>query len=821
MRLLLESSQKTAIVYGEKSLTYEQLLCHVSEYSALLKRKKAGKLLIFSENRAEYIYAMYAAFKNGETVIPIDHLCTVDELLYILKDCAPETIVTSRRCLSTVTTAIKGIKGTQKKPDIFVFEKMKTRSKGIPENIPIDNPETTAFIIYTSGTTGSPKGVMLSFKNIICNVDAVAEVGIYSKSESYLVLLPIHHVLPLLGTVVAPLMVQAKIAICPSTATDDILNTLAAGEVSVIVGVPRLYEALDKGIIDKINARFITRMVFKTAAFVNSKTFSKKLFKQVHSRFGGHIKYLISGGAAFDQKIIRNFTTLGFTILEGYGMTEAAPIISFPRPDNINLATSGQPLPGVKIKIQNGEILVKGQNIMQGYYKKPSETSAVLKNGWLHTGDLGVLDENNFLTITGRKKDIIVLSNGKNINPEEIEDKLIASSPFIQEAAVFMKENKLQAVIRLKRGNTNDSQSEQKLAYDIISAYNNSASSYKKLMKYHITQSEIPRTRLGKIKRAELDTLGEEHEKKDMKEPKYKEYSMIRDFLENETGTRIHPNDHFEFDIGLDSLSKVSLAVFLEKTFGIKLKDGHLSHYPDLLKLSAYVKDNKNKFQENIINWAYILKEKVQVKLPKSWFTTNIFAYPGKGLLKIFFNLKTKGIENIPPSPFILAPNHQSAFDGIFVASFLKRALLKKTYFYAKVDHFRNRFMKFFARISNTVVVDINNDLKGSIQALAAVLKENKNIIIFPEGTRTKDGKLGDFKHTFAILSKELKIPVVPVAISGAYEIKPAGKRIPRFFKQVSVHFLKPVDPQNKSYGDIVDTVRRSINRDLDSKKAS
>jgi len=818
MRLLLESSQKTAIVYGENFITYEQLLCRVSEYSTFLKRKKPGKVLIFSENRAEYIYAIYAAFKNGETVVPVDHLCTADELLYVLKDCTPETIITSRQCMPTVTAAVKEI---QKKPDIFLFEKIKPAVKGSNENIMVDNPENTAFIIYTSGTTGSPKGVMLSFKNILCNIDAVAEVGIYNESESFLVLLPIHHILPLLGTIVGPLMVQGKIAICPSTATDDILNTLAAGKVSIIIGVPRLYEALDKGIMDKINARFITRLIFKTAASVNSRAFSKKLFKQVHLKFGGHIKYLVSGGAALDHKIGKNFTTLGFTILEGYGMTEAAPIITFPRPDNVKLTTSGQPLPGVEIKIQDGEILAKGPNIMQGYYKRPAETEAVLKNGWLHTGDLGVMDEDNFLTITGRKKDIIVLSNGKNINPEEIEEKLLAVSPFVQEAAVFMKENKLQAIIRLKHDGAADGESEQKLAYEIISAYNNAASSYKKLMRYRITRSELPKTRLGKIKRPELEKLGEEQEKKSVKEPKYKEYFIIKDFLESETGAHIHPDDHFEFDLGLDSLSKVSLVIFLEKTFGIKFKNDYLSNYPDLLKLSAYVKNNKKKFQENIVNWAYILKEKVHVKLPKSWFTTDIFVYLSKGVFKILFNLKKKGIENIPPSPFILAPNHQSAFDGIFVASFLKHALLKKTYFYAKADHFRSRFMKFFASVNNTVVLDINSNLKESIQTLAAILKENKNIIIFPEGTRTKDGSLGDFKQTFAILSKELEIPVVPVAINGAYEIRPHGKRIPRFFRQVSVHFLKPVDPQDKSYGDIVDIVKQSISQSLDDKKAS
>lgn len=812
MRTLLESSDRTAVISGETGITYEQLLRRVDAYRLLLPNKKAGKVLIFSENRPEYLYAIYAGFRNGLTVIPVDYLCTPDELLYIIKDCLPETIVTSRECLSKVLTALRG---TRKKFQLLVFDKIKIKDSGKAENITIDDIQKTAFIIYTSGTTGSPKGVMLSFENILCNIDSVAEVGIYTKEQSFLMLLPIHHILPLLGTAIAPLMVQAKIALCPTTATDDILNTLSTGKVSIIIGVPRLYEALNKGIMDKIKAHAVTRLLFKTAGAVNSKAFSKKIFKQVHKKFGGHIKYLVSGGAALDPEIGKNFTALGFTVLEGYGMTEAAPIISFPRPSDVKLTTSGQPLPGVKIKIKHGEILAKGKNIMQGYYKRPQETAAVLKNGWLHTGDLGFLDDDDFLTITGRKKDIIVLPNGKNINPEEIEDKLLASSVLIQEAAVFMKDKKLQAVIRFA-SIAGSPEAERESAYSIVSAYNNSVSPYKKLMKYHITNSELPRTRLGKIKRFELALLSKEQSKKSVKEPKYREYSIIRDFLEGETGTRINPDDHFEFDLGLDSLSKVGLLVFLEKTFGIKIKDDHLSNYPNLLKLSAYVKDKKIKLQESVVNWADILKEKVYVKLPKSWFTTDIV----RGGFKLLFNLKANGIENIPQPPFILAPNHQSAFDGLFVASFLRRRLLKKTFFYAKADHFKSRFMKFLARINNTLVVDTNNDLRGSIQTLAEILKDKKNILIFPEGTRTKDGDLGDFKHTFAILSKELMVPVVPVAISGASNVMPTGKHIPRIFKQVSVNFLKPVNPKNKSYLDIAESVKKSINQSLDSIKA-
>ena len=808
MKTLLESSQKTAVAFGDETITYSQLMNRTDCYYELIEEQKASKILIYSENRPEYLYAFYAGWKKKCTIVPVDHLATPDELLYIINDCKPEIIFTSRQCHDNVKKAMKGVR---RKINVFEFEKIRLKKPSAStDRILQEDLEKTALLIYTSGTTGSPKGVMLSFKNLFRNIDAVVDVGIYNENECVLVLLPIHHILPLLGTIIAPLAVQAKIAMSPSMVTDDILRTLSDNRVSVIVGVPRFYEVIAKGIMDKINGSAVTRLLFSLAARIDSMSFSRKLFKKVHDRFGGAVKYMVSGGAALDQDVARAFTTLGFEVLEGYGMTEAAPMITFPRPGNVKLGTTGQPLPGIEIRTVKGEIQARGENIMQGYYNRPEETAAVLKNGWLHTGDLGEIDGDNFLRITGRKKEIIVLPNGKNINPAEIEEKLLKMSSLIQETAVYLKDNKLQVLFHFNRSEvTADPESERKTAYDIVSRYNQSVSSYKKIMKYNITRAELPKTRLGKIKRHELAAMGGEEQRKSVKPPKYREYTIIRDFLENETGSTIMPDDHFEFDLGLDSLSKVSLLVFLEKTFGLKLKDDHLNLYPNLLKLSEHVKEKKVKLQESLFNWTDILKEKVQVKLPKSWFTTELFKYTGKGLFKVFFHVRGYGRKNIPRAPFIIAPNHQSFFDGLFVAIFLRRRQLKNTFFYAKAKHVNNRFLKFLARINNVIIVDINNDLKGSIQQLAEVLRKGKSIIIFPEGTRTKDGEIGDFKQTFAILSRELMVPVVPVAIKGAFEVLPRGRKLPRVFRQVSVDFLEPVYPENKSYKAIAEAVKK------------
>ena len=175
--------------------------------------------------------------------------------------------------------------------------------------------------------------------------------------------------------------------------------------------------------------------------------FHEGLFGSVHKKFGGHLKYLVCGGAPVDAEVVRLFKTLGFEILEGYGMTETAPMITFTRPGTVLPGVPGHLLPGIKIRFEDGEIVVSGSNVMQGYYNKPEETAQVLKDGWLHTGDLGFLDEQGYLHITGRKKEIIVLPNGKNINPEEVERAILKQSAYVKETGVFLKEGILQALI--------------------------------------------------------------------------------------------------------------------------------------------------------------------------------------------------------------------------------------------------------------------------------------------------------------------------------------------------------------------------------------
>ncbi|MBN2167040.1 MAG: AMP-binding protein [Marinilabiliaceae bacterium] len=805
--MIANKHKEVALVTKDRTISYFELKNNILQFQQLISTKQVNRIAIYSENRPEWIYAFYAGWYINNTVVPIDYLASIDDVSFILNDCFPDICFVSKNKENDLRLAIEKSGITTK---IIILEEIAE----LPVvNAPLwneikFNDNDTAVIIYTSGTTGKPKGVMLSFGNLKANINAVSnQLPIFNDKEVVLMLLPLHHIFPLLGTLVAPLYVGAKIAISPSLVSDDVINTLQTNKVTLIIGVPRFYSAIHKGITDKINASSIAKILFKIAKGLKSKTVSKIIFKTVHEKFGGSIKYFVSGGAAIDKNIWDDFSTLGFDLLEGYGMTETAPMITFTRPDRIKIGSPGLALPGCKIAITNGEITVQGPNVMQGYFGRPDETAKIIRNGWLHTGDLGYIDKKGFLYITGRKKEILVLSNGKNINPVEIEDKLLNISELINDVGVYMERDQLRAVIvpDLKHFyNHKLSNIEQTIRWKVINQYNSQVSPYKKILLFSVYTDELPRTRLGKLQRFKLAELGNKRsvEKKEevIKPIDLPEYDLIKNHIEREKNCSVRQTDHIEMDLGLDSLDKVGLQAFIDSAFGIHLETIELTQFSSIIEMSEFVAQKRIRMVADSFDWTKILKEKINIKLPKTWFTGTLVVKLFKQIFRILFNLKGKGLTNIPDGPCIIAPNHQSFFDGLFVASFLKNKTIRNTYFYAKEKHISSKWLKYLANRHHIIIMDLNKDLKQSIQKMGEALKKQKNLIIFPEGTRTRDGYLGDFKKTFAILSRELNIPIIPVSIKGAYDVLPRGARFPKPFKKVSVEFLEAVYPENSSY---------------------
>lgn len=838
---MIKDFDKTAIISGERHVAYSQMLQKITlfsehtpkqkDYHATLPVQERHKVVIFSENREGYIYAFFAVWNNRAIAVPVDAMSTADELAYVLKDCQPSAVWTTMDRLSTTYEALDKIDSHILVDVIDNYEKLT-----IPDNTPKAKikyeMEDTALIIYTSGTTGSPKGVMLSFKNLFTNIRSVSEeVSIYRPNRRALILLPLHHVLPLQGTMIAPIVLGAGVAIAPSMSAADIMKTLQDGKVGLFIGVPRLWQALYDGIMKKINESAVARTMYKLCDNVNNPRFSRFVFKKIHKMMGGHLEACPSGGAALDPETWQGLHTLGLEIIEGYGMTECAPIITFSRPDDLRPGCVGKALPSCKVEIIDGEICAKGDNIMQGYYNRPEETAAVIdKAGWLHSGDLGYMDKEGRLYITGRKKEIIVLSNGKNINPGELESRLERDSERVKEAAVIEENDKLKAIIcpqpSWMSGKTFD-EIEQSLKHDVIEEFNKVETSYKKLSGLYVYDGELPRTRMDKIQRFKLSSIVDACRKNSKnvteiieKGPKSKEYQCISDYISKSKHLTVHPKDNLTTDLAFDSLDIVSFQYFLEQTFGMDISQQKILSYNTISDLAEYITKNKTRIWLDEVNWRKRLTEDNGViDMPKMAWTGWRLLSDSRRMTQHYFKMKLNGLENIPKTgQFILVSNHQSFIDTLFLVQGLSKEQFNNMCFFAKEEHVKTPLVKFLARHHGVIVLE-KNRLKDSIVNLSRAIKAGANIMIFPEGTRTTNGKVNEFKPTFAILSMALNVPVLPVCIKGAFEVLPKHQKIPSR-KPVEVTYLPPISPMVfKSEKDMTAKVKQCISELLNTKE--
>lgn len=806
---------KKAILTAQGDITYSQMLKRIQQFAGLFENKKYTKVAIYAENSPAWIFAFYAALQNNCIAIPIDFLASADDVAYIIDDCQPELLFISTAMKETFIKIDQKIKH---KPEIRIFEDINP-DETFQESqwLAPDDNETTAVIIYTSGTTGSPKGVMLSYTNIHKNMAAVIDCQIFIPERQVMIFLPLHHIFPLVGSMMTPLYVGCTIPMVPSMQSADLMKTFTDNEVGVFLGVPRLYDLMYRGIKAKIDKSPVGRALLWLVLKTKNRKLGKKIFKKVHQGFGGHLQFMIAGGAALNKEVGHFFYGIGFDILEGFGMTEAAPMITFPRPGRVKIGSTGEALTGLQVEIRDGEIVAKGPSIMKGYYNRPEETAEVIKEGWLYTGDLGYLDKDGFLFITGRKKEIIVLPNGKNINPVEVEMKLDGYSEAIKEAGVFMHNDMLHAVILpdftfLSQNGIEDIN--QYFREKVISPFNAEMSSYKRIMQFTLVKSELPRTRLSKLQRFKFAELLEQKDAKKATsdEPVTTEYHAIKSYIESQVDMDILPDHHLVFDISMDSLSKISLIDYIEKSFGIKFEEEQLLKFPSIRKIAEYIQNNKlfHKIDQES-SWSGDLKDDSEVILPKSSFFLRPSVKVVRRIFSLVFRFEGKGMENIPEGPCFFAPNHESKLDAFLVLSYLDRETLKNTFSYAKKDHVKGAVRRYLASRSNVIVMDLSKDLKNSIQKMAEVVKQGKKILIFPEGTRTLTGDIGKFKKTYALLSSELNIPVVPVAISGAWEAMSSGAKKIKMGEKITIEFLPAVYPGTMNPGELNNLVKQRI----------
>ncbi|MCF2640118.1 AMP-binding protein [Fusobacterium varium] len=828
MRLLYDRN-KAAIIYKDREYSYKELLTGIKYYSTLLNIKKDSKVVVYVENRPEIIQSFFSIWEKQGIAIVLDAGYTPEQLLYVFNDAEPEYIyVTNKNYKNAV--AAKEMYG--KSLEIINIDNIVVPKEFQPDNyeLNVDNVEDTAVILYTSGTTGNPKGVMLSYKNLLSNVNAIKAINLVDETDRVLAILPYHHVFPLNINLLMTIYFGTLVVILDELSSEALRHALREYKISVIIGVPRVWEMLHKAIMNKINSSWITKKIFKICQSINSKALSRLVFKKVYNELGGSLRVMASGGAKLDPEVSRDYLTLGLPMIEGYGLTETSPIIAFNKPTNVKAGTVGEIIPDVEVKIaEDGEILVKGANVMKGYYNNPTATKEVIdENGFFHTGDLGKFDGGH-LVIVGRKKEMIVLSNGKNINPADIENEIMKGTDLIKEIAVMEDNNHLMAVVYpdfdlIKHRNiTNIKES---LKWEIIDKYNVTAPKYRKILEVKIVKNELPKTKLGKVRRFMLNdflkgevveegaegTVVNQQSKKEIEVPEeLKEiYTTLKENIEKNYDAQVTPDAHLELDLGLDSLDIVEILSFVENSYGVKIKEEEFTNIKNVLTLAEFIKNHGGTFSNVEIDWKNILNERIDIDLPKSAWVGKLIRIITKPIFSLYFSLKKESQDKISNKPAIYIGNHQSFLDALMFNQAIPMKMMNDTYYIATVVHFDTPLRRYLADRGNVLIVDINKNLKETLQVSAEVLREGKNLVIFPEGARTRDGELQEFKKTFAILSKELNVPVVPFGIKGAYKAMPYGSKFPSMYP-IKIKFFDKICPENLTIEEIVEKSKEEI----------
>jgi long-chain acyl-CoA synthetase len=594
--------------------------------------------------------------------------------------------------------------------------------------------------------------------------------------------------------------------------------------------VPQFYYLLHQRISERVAASgWAARTVFRALITVNTwlralarVNLGRLFFRQAHQALGGRMRILVSGASRFDPKVGRDLYGMGFNILQAYGLTECSGAATVTRPGDRHVETVGPPLEGVEIRIEpepggrqdreheDGEVLIRGPIVMAGYYNRPDVNATALAGGWLHTGDLGYLDRGGRLIITGRKKEIIVLASGKNIYPEEVEAHYSAS-PFIKELCVLgialpdePAAERLHAIIVPNQEVLRERRIvnfREIIRFDIESL-SLALPHHKRVLSFDVWMEDLPRTTTRKLKRHEIERLYRERlagggteeaagwsdaDEAWAADPVVARIlAAVREAAPH--GSAVRPDSNLELDLGLDSMERVELLSKLEHEFGVDVPDeaaqGILTVRQLAEAINPLTRAEASPAQPAVDPWARVLAADesdpvlASILRPKPLF--GAFAYAVVRtvhvLARVLLGLRVEGRGHLPSEgTFLISPNHQSYLDAFLLVGALPYRTFRRLFFVGASEYFETPFTRKLAELMNVVPVDPDANLLRAMQAGAFGLRHNLVLTLFPEGERSPDGTPRRFKKGAAITALQMRVPIVPVALHGLFEIWPRG----------------------------------------------
>ncbi|MCP3098169.1 AMP-binding protein [Myxococcus sp. K15C18031901] len=813
------------MVAGEKEERFtfgevHRYAARVGSFLTLSGVKPGDRVLLVSENRPEWSTSFFGILRAGATMVPVDPGLSEAEVLNIARRSQ------ARACLMSEDAArdFPGLFDALGEGVVIAsLAQAMTGDPAYPDRIgPVRksaSPDDIASLIFTSGTTGTPKGVMLTHRNFASLVAKLAGVFDVGVGDGVLSVLPLHHTFEFSAGFLTPFSRGAEITYIDELTSDRLGEVFETGRITAMIGVPALWQLLHRKMTQEfaskpplveqaIKAMMATHGELRSRANVN---LGKLLFWPVHRKFGGRIKVLVSGGSALPEEVHKAFHELGFNITEGYGLTEAAPVLAVAEPGNKRTPGSvGKPLTGIEVRILQpdndgiGEVLAKGPNVMAGYFGDREATDAVLKEGWLYTGDLGRLDAEGRLYLVGRAKDVIIDHNGKNIYPDELEE-LYQEHTHVKELSIVGLPDEAggEKVACLCVPDYGDRPREE-VRRELEEHFRKVGAGmpfYRRMKVLRFWDGELPRTSTRKVKRKLVVEELQRLERMAQSATKAREkvlapgtggaaewlYPLIAEVCHRSLAD-VRPDAHLTGDLGFDSLMLTELSSALEGA-GVPLPAiedlTQVQTVEDLRKV--VVASGRRPSAETRAK--DILKENAkaeEVEIPVPDVVADVgrqlMAFGQKVLYGGVFDVKVTGRSFVPQNRnFLVIANHASHLDAGLVRVALEEQGEKIVSLAAR-DYFFDTPLKraWFENFTNLIPIERHGSLRESLRLAGEALRQGFNVLIFPEGTRSVTGELLEFKNTLGYLALTFRVDVLPLYIHGTYEALPKGSVFPK-----------------------------------------
>ncbi len=770
--------------------------------------------MLLSENRPEWPMAFFGVLRAGGVVVPVDADASAAEVANLAKASGARAVILSDEVRDRLGGALAAALD-QRGQDPAVVDLAALFAPG-PETpaLPRLKADTLASVIFTSGTTGTPKGVMLTHRNFTSLTAKLTSVFDLKPAEGVLSVLPLHHTFEFTCGLLTPLAQGAEITYLGELTADALSDALRGGRITAMVGVPALWQTLHRRIEQDLEARGpwareLVHGIMSLNRELRDRTpinLGKLLFLPVHRRLG-NVRFLVSGGSALPPEVLEAFQGLGFDLYEGYGLTEAAPVITVSRPgEGAKVGSVGQALPGLEVRISDpdgegvGEVVARGPSVMQGYFGDTAATEATLEGGWLHTGDLGRLDADGNLYIVGRAKDVIVDAGGKNIYPDEIET-LYGEHPYLLELCVVgLAEtgSKGERVACLAvpdyEAGEQAGLSRDEVRAQVRAHFRDVGATlplYRRIKVLHLWDGELPRTATRKVRRpmvvTELGRLERASRATGGKAPPPRREGAawvtgLVAAVAQKQADQVRPEDKLVDDLGLDSLGLSELGAAVEEA-GVRLPEGLEAELQgatvaDLARIVAAAPRTSAKTPTK----APVAVGELELPEVVARLGTRALRLGQRAIYEQLLEVRVMGQEHLPTQGSVLvAANHSSHLDMGLVKHALGEQGDRLATLAAR-DYFFGTPLRrlYFGSFTNLLPMEREGSVRESLRLAGQALHRGHHLLIFPEGTRSTSGEMAPFLPSVGYLALQQKADVLPMYLGGTHDALPKGASLPK-----------------------------------------